>query len=71
MRGPSENLQCKNGETSSAFGDPLDLCDQPLLLYMNFLGTPQLCGGLYVFFFYKVSFLKHTEYWWYVVVTNE
>ena len=57
----SENLQCKNGETSSAGGDPLDLCDQPLLLYncMNFLGTPQLRGGVFVFFFYNVSFLKH------------
>ena len=41
------------------WGTPLDLCDQPLLLYMNFLGTPQLRRGVYVLFFFKVSFLKH------------
>ena len=33
--------------------------DQPLLLDMNFLGTPQLCGGVYILFFFKVSFEKH------------
>ena len=26
---------------------------------MNFLGTPQLCAGVDVSFFFKVSFLKH------------
>ena len=33
--------------------------DQPLLLDMIFLGTPQLCGGVYILFFFKVSFEKH------------
>ena len=64
-RVPSENLQCKNCETSSALGDPLDLCDQPLLLEMNFLGTPQLSGGggggggCMFFSFSKCLFVKH------------
>ena len=46
-------------QTSSARGDPLDLFDQALLLDMIYIGTPQLHGGVYVYFFYKVSFLKH------------
>ena len=33
--------------------------DQPLLLDMIFLGTPQLCGGVDILFFFKVSFEKH------------
>ena len=59
MTGPSENLHCKNDQTLSVNGDPLDLFDQPLLLDMIFLGTPQLCGGVYILFFCKVSFQKH------------
>ena len=46
-------------QTSSARGDPLDLFDQALLLDMIYIGTPQLHGGVYVYFFYKVSFMKH------------
>ena len=46
-------------QTLSVNGDPLDLFDQPLLLDMIFLGTPQLCGGVYILFFFKVSFEKH------------
>ena len=38
---------------------PQDLSDQPLLLDMIFLGTPQLRGGVNIFFLYKVSFEKH------------
>ena len=45
--------------TLSVNADPLDLSDQPLLLDMIFLGTPQLRGGVNIFFFYKVSFEKH------------
>ena len=59
MTGPSENLHSKNDQTLSVNGDPLDLFDQPLLLDMIFLGTPQLCGGVYILFFCKVSFQKH------------
>ena len=33
--------------------------DQPLLLDMIFLGTPQLRGGVNILFFFKVSFEKH------------
>ena len=33
-------------QTFSVNANPLDLFDQPLLLDMIFLGTPQLCGGL-------------------------
>ena len=46
-------------QTLSVNGHPLDLLDQPLLLDMIFLGTHQLCGGVYIFFFCKVSFEKH------------
>ena len=28
---------------------------------MIFLGTPQLRGGVHIFFFYKVSFVKHSS----------
>ena len=59
MTGPSEKLHSKNDQTLSVNGDPLDLFDQPLLLDMIFLGTPQLCGGVYILFFCKVSFQKH------------
>ena len=48
----------KNGQTLSANANPLDLFDQPLLLDMIFLGTPQLCGGAYIYFFFKVSLEK-------------
>ena len=58
-RGPSENLQCKNDQTLSVNANPLGLFDQPLLLDMIFLGTPQLCGGVYILFVCKVSFQKH------------
>ena len=46
-------------QTSSAFGDPLDLSDHPLLLDIFFLGPPQLRTGLGFLFFLKVSFEKH------------
>ena len=46
-------------QTVSVNGDPPDLFDQPLLLDMIFLGTPQLCGGVYILFVCKVSFQKH------------
>ena len=46
-------------QTLSVNADPLDLFDQSLLLDMIFLGTPQLRGGVNIFFFYKVSFEKH------------
>ena len=46
-------------QTLSVNADPLDLFDQPLLLDMIFLGTPQLRGGVNISFFYKVSFEKH------------
>ena len=59
MTGPSENLHCKNDQILSVNGDPLDLFDQPLLLDMIFLGAPQLCGGVYILFFCKVSFEKN------------
>ena len=37
----------------SVNADPQDLSDQPLLLDMIFLGTPQLRGGVNIFFFTK------------------
>ena len=46
----------------SANANPLDLFDQPLLLDMIFLGTPQLCGGVYILFVFKVSFEKHPNH---------
>ena len=72
-RGPSENLQCKNGQTLSVDANPLDLFGQSLLLDMIILGTHQLCCGVNILlavqnssiglivpcFFYKVSFEKH------------
>ena len=59
MKGPSENLQCKNDQSLSVDANPLDLFDQSLLLDMIILGTHQLRGGVNIFFFYKVSFEKH------------
>ena len=46
-------------QTSSAFGDPLDLSDHPLLLDIFSLGPPQLRTGLGFLFSFKVSFEKH------------
>ena len=46
-------------QTSSAFGDPLDLSDHPLLLDIFSLGPPQLHTGLGFKFYFKVSFEKH------------
>ena len=46
-------------QTLSVNANPLDLFDQSLLLDMIHLGTPQLRGGVNIFFFYKVSFEKH------------
>ena len=43
-------------QTSSARGDPLDLFDQALLLDMIYIGTPQLHGGVYVFFLQSVFY---------------
>ena len=51
----------KNGQTLSANANPLDLFDQPLLLDMILLGTPQLCGGVYILFFFQ-SVLWETPY---------
>ena len=48
-------------QTSSAFGDPLDLLDHPLLLDIFSLGPPQLRTGLGFLFSFKVSFEKHTS----------
>ena len=59
VRGPSENLLCKNDQTLSVNANPLDLFDQSLLLDMIILGTHQLCGGVNILSFYKVSFEKH------------
>ena len=46
-------------QTSSAFGDPLDLSDHPLLLDIFSLGPPQLRTGLGFLISFKVSFEKH------------
>ena len=46
-------------QTSSAFGDLLDLSDHPLLLDIFSQGPRQLCTGLGFLFFFKVSFEKH------------
>ena len=46
-------------QTSSAFGDLLDLSDHPLLLDIFSLGPPQLRTGLGFLFSFKVSFEKH------------
>ena len=46
-------------QTSSAFGDLLDLSDRPLLPYIFSLYPPQLRTGLGFLFFFKVSFEKH------------
>ena len=46
-------------QTSSAFGDPLDLSDHPHLLDIFSLGHPQLRTGLGFLFSFKVSFEKH------------
>ena len=46
-------------QTSSAFSDPLDLLDHPLLQDIFFLGAPQLRAGVGFLFFFKVSFEKH------------
>ena len=41
-------------QTSSAFSNPLDLLDHPLLLDMLFLGAPQLRTGLgFLFVIYE------------------
>ena len=48
-------------QTLSVERDLLDLFVQPLLLDMIFLGTHQLRGGVYVLFFFKVSFEKHSN----------
>ena len=58
-------------QTLSVNANPLDLFDQPLLLDMIFLGTPQLRGGVNIFIFFKVSFEKHPtvhkQFYWYLV----
>ena len=46
-------------KTSSAFGNPLDLSDLPLLPAIFSLGPPQLRSGLGFLFCFKVSFEKH------------
>ena len=46
-------------QTSSAFGDLLDLSDHPLLLDIFSLGPPQLRTGLGFLFSFKVSLEKH------------
>ena len=46
-------------QTLSAFGDPLDLSDLPLLPDIISLGPPQLRTGLGFLFCFKVSFEKH------------
>ena len=46
-------------QTSSAFGDPLDLSDHPLLLDIFSLGPTQLRTGLGFSFSFKVSFERH------------
>ena len=46
-------------QTLSVKRDHLDLFFWALLLDMTFLGTHQLRGGVYIYFFYKVSFEKH------------
>ena len=46
-------------QTSSDFGDPLDLSDHPLLLDIFSQGPPQSRTGLGFLFFFKVSFEKH------------
>ena len=46
-------------QTSSAYGDPLDLSDHPLLLDIFSLGPPQLRTGLGFLFSFKMSFEKH------------
>ena len=46
-------------QTSSAFGDLLDLSDHPLLLDIFSQGPPQLRTGLGFLFSFKVSFEKH------------
>ena len=46
-------------QTSSAFGDLLDLSDHPLLLDTFSLGPPQLRTGLVFLFCFKVDFEKH------------
>ena len=63
MTGPSENLQCKNDQTLSVNGDPLDLFNQPLLLDMIFPGITHLCGGVYISFFSETpwTFFPNTE----------
>ena len=50
MKGPSENLQCKNFQSLSVDANPLDLFDQSLLLDMIILGTHQLCGRVNILF---------------------
>ena len=58
-------------QTSSAFGDPLDLSDHPLLLDIFSLGPPQLHTGLGFFLSFKVSFEKHpnghAQAWGYIL----
>ena len=46
-------------QTSSVFGDLLDLSDSLLLLDIFSLGPPQLRTGLGFLFSFKVSFEKH------------
>ena len=46
-------------QTSSAFGDLLDLSDHPLLLDIFSLGPPSSVLGWVFYFFFKVSFEKH------------
>ena len=46
-------------QTSSAFGDPLDLSDHPLLLDIFSLGQASSVLGWVFIFFFKVYFKKH------------
>ena len=69
-------IPLKNGQTLSANANPLDLFDQSLLLDIIFLGTPQLCGGVDILFFFKVSFENHPNargilYWKKYTVSQE
>ena len=64
------NVKLKNDQTLIVDANPQDLFDQSLLLDMLVLGTHQLCGGVNIFFFYKVSFEKHPSVHSFVTFPN-
>ena len=62
-------MLCHFCQTLSVDRDPLHLFIESFLLDMIFQGIHQLCSGVYISIFYKMSFEKHSN-WTYSTLLN-